>query len=133
MSSTDTDTESDCKHTCTHVQVTDTPGLLDRPDGDRNAMELLTLATLEHLPTAALFVLDLTEECGCSVQQQWRIRAELLQRFPKKRWLDVVTKADMLEEELDHAQELGPHAAPADSAVPKDATQAVCIRSCAML
>jgi hypothetical protein len=32
-------------------QVTDTPGLLARPDGERNAMELLTLAALSYLPS----------------------------------------------------------------------------------
>ena len=58
----------------TLAQVTDTPGLLDRPEGERNAMERLTLAALEHLPTAVLFVADLTGECGTSVRDQWRIR-----------------------------------------------------------
>jgi nucleolar GTP-binding protein len=32
-------------------QVTDTPGLLARPDCERNAMELLTLAALSYLPS----------------------------------------------------------------------------------
>ena len=54
--------------------MTDTPGLLDRPDDERNAMERLTLAALQHLPTAVLFVMDLTGQCGTSVAAQWRIR-----------------------------------------------------------
>ncbi len=58
------------------AQVTDTPGLLARPDELRNRMELLTLATLACLPTSVLFVMDLTEECGTSVQDQWAIRWE---------------------------------------------------------
>ncbi len=37
-------------------------------------MELLTLAALECLPTSVLFVMDLTEECGTSVRDQWDIR-----------------------------------------------------------
>lgn len=106
----------------TCAQVTDTPGLLFRPDEERNAMEMLTLATLEHLPTATLFVMDLTEECGCSVQQQWSIRSELVQRFPHKLWIDVFSKADVLEEEFDAADEAGPLA---PSAVPKDAVEMV--------
>jgi GTP1/Obg family GTP-binding protein len=88
-------------------------------------MELLTIATLEHLPTAALFVFDLTEECGCDVQQQWLIRRELRSRFPHKLWIDVITKADMLEEELDQAALLGAQDNPVPSAVPEDAVQAV--------
>ena len=37
-------------------------------------MERLTLACLQHLPTAVLFVADLTGQCGTSVTDQWRIR-----------------------------------------------------------
>lgn len=55
-------------------RCTDTPGLLDRAEADRNAMERLTLACLQHLPTAVLYVSDLTGECGTSVASQWRIR-----------------------------------------------------------
>ena len=78
------------------AQVTDTPGLLDRAEGERNAMERLTLACLAHLPSAALFVMDLTGQCGTSVAAQWDIRARLKQQFPDKPWLDVFTKADLL-------------------------------------
>ncbi|KAF8060507.1 nog-1 [Scenedesmus sp. PABB004] len=77
-------------------QVTDTPGLLRREDEHRNAMELLTLAALQHLPSSVMFVADLTEDCGTSVADQWAIRAELRRRFPAKPWVDVLSKADML-------------------------------------
>jgi nucleolar GTP-binding protein len=75
----------------------DTPGLLERPDDFRNKMELLTLAALQHLPSSVMFVADLTEECGTSVSEQWLIRQELKQRFPDKPWVDVLSKADLLE------------------------------------
>ncbi|RMZ54028.1 hypothetical protein APUTEX25_002605 [Auxenochlorella protothecoides] len=81
-------------------QVTDTPGLLARPDPERNAMERLTLATLLHLPTSVVFVADLTGQCGTSVGKQWAIRQELKARFPNKPWLDVCSKADLLEAEF---------------------------------
>ena len=86
-------------------QVTDTPGLLNRDDEDRNAMERLTLASLRYLPTAVLFVVDLTEECGTTVKDQWSIRKELKAKFPSKPWLDVFSKCDLLEEELDAADQ----------------------------
>lgn len=89
-------------HLC--VQVTDTPGLLARPDEERNKMEQLTLAALGCLPTSVLFVMDLTEECGTSVADQWAIRNELRARFPGKPWVDVFSKSDMLDnvfEEVD--------------------------------
>lgn len=76
----------------------DTPGLLQRPDDDRNKMELLTLAALQHLPSSVMFVADLTEECGTSIADQWLIRQELKQRFPDKPWIDVLSKADLLED-----------------------------------
>lgn len=60
---------------CIWLQVTDTPGLLERPLSERNAMERLTLACLNHLPSAVLFVLDLTAQCGTSVQDQLAIRS----------------------------------------------------------
>jgi nucleolar GTP-binding protein len=79
-------------------QVTDTPGLLDRDDPERNAMERLTLACVAHLPEAAvLFVADLTEGCGQTVAQQWRVRARLRASFPDRAWVDVISKSDLLE------------------------------------
>ncbi|GIL76667.1 hypothetical protein Vretifemale_6225 [Volvox reticuliferus] len=78
-------------------QVTDTPGLLRRPDPQRNRMEHLTLAALGYLDTAVLFVIDLTEECGTSVADQWEIRGEVRSRFPDRPWIDVLSKADMLQ------------------------------------
>lgn len=37
---------------------------------DRNNLEKLTLAVLSHLPTAVLYVHDLTGECGMSPSDQ---------------------------------------------------------------
>lgn len=86
-------------------QVTDTPGLLLRSDDDRNAMEKLTLASLQYLPTAVLFVTDLTGHCGMPVADQWKIRRELRERFPGKLWLDVFSKADLLDVEFSEADD----------------------------
>ena len=74
------------------AQVSDTPGLLNRPEAERNTMEQLTLACLQHLPCAVVFVVDLTALCGTAVPDQLAIRAELLARFPHKTWLDVLSK-----------------------------------------
>lgn len=45
-------------------QIMDTPGVLSRPDGERNEMEALTLASMQHLPTAVVFVMDLSGHSG---------------------------------------------------------------------
>ncbi|QDZ22827.1 P-loop-containing nucleoside triphosphate hydrolase [Chloropicon primus] len=79
-------------------QVTDTPGLLSRSDEERNEMEGLTMAALEHLDNlVVLFVMDLTGECGTTVKDQLDIRREIMTRFPemKAKWVDIFTKADM--------------------------------------
>ena len=49
-------------------QVMDTPGLLDRPIEERNEMEKLTFASMAHLPTAVMFVIDPSGLSGrCSI------------------------------------------------------------------
>ncbi len=46
-------------------QVMDSPGLLVRDEEEnRNEMERLTLASLQHLPTAVMFVMDLSGNAG---------------------------------------------------------------------
>ncbi len=86
-------------------QVTDTPGLLNRAEEDRNAMERLTVSCMAFLPTSVLFVIDLTGQCGTSPATQWQIRTDLRARFPNKPWLDVFTKQDLLQDV--HAQAQG--------------------------
>ncbi|KAB8653876.1 hypothetical protein FH972_026172 [Carpinus fangiana] len=78
-------------------QVTDTPGLLKRCDEDRNNLEKLTLAVLSHLPTAILYVHDLTGECGSSPSEQFVIYKEIKERFGDHLWLDVVSKCDLFQ------------------------------------
>ncbi|XP_057513467.1 uncharacterized protein LOC130795413 isoform X1 [Actinidia eriantha] len=81
-----------------NFQVTDTPGLLRRPDDDRNNLEKLTLAVLSYLPTAVLYVHDLSGECGTSPSNQFFIYKEVRKRFSNHLWLDVVSKCDLLQE-----------------------------------
>ncbi|WCJ23078.1 P-loop containing nucleoside triphosphate hydrolases superfamily protein [Euphorbia peplus] len=81
-----------------NFQVTDTPGLLKRCDEDRNNLEKLTLAVLTHLPTAILYVHDLTGECGTSASDQFVIYKEIKERFSDHLWIDVVSKCDLLQE-----------------------------------
>jgi nucleolar GTP-binding protein len=79
-------------------QVMDTPGLLARPDEERNEMEALTLAAMQHLPTAVLFVMDLSGQAGdkcSSISDQFQLRREIRKRFPSRPWVDVVSKWDL--------------------------------------
>jgi len=80
-------------------QIMDSPGLLRRDDGDtRNEMEELTLAAMAHLPTAVMYVMDLSGGAGdrcSSVEDQLILRREVRERFPRRPWIDVISKADL--------------------------------------
>jgi nucleolar GTP-binding protein len=79
-------------------QVMDSPGLLVRADNERNEMEALTLAAMQHLPTAVMYVMDLTGEAGdkcSSIADQLQLRREVRSRFPRRPWIDVVSKVDL--------------------------------------
>ena len=89
-------------------QVMDSPGLLVRSETERNEMEELTLAAMKHLPTAVMYVMDLSGQAGdkcSSVEDQLQLRREVRARFPRRPWIDVVSKIDLgivdgAEEEL---------------------------------
>lgn len=79
-------------------QVMDSPGLLARDDSERNEMEALTLAAMQHLPTAVMYVMDLSGGAGdrcSSVSDQLALRREVRARFPRRPWIDVVSKFDL--------------------------------------
>ena len=78
-------------------QVMDTPGVLARPDAEMNPMEGLTLAAVEHLPSAVVFVMDLSGMCGpqSAPLLQLQVREEIRRRYPDRPWIDVRSKADL--------------------------------------
>jgi len=80
-------------------QIMDSPGLLRREDAAlRNEMEELTLAAMAHLPTAVMYVMDLSGGAGdrcSSVEDQLVLRQRVRERFPRRPWIDVVAKADL--------------------------------------
>ncbi len=82
-------------------QVMDSPGILVRPEEEeykRNEMEELTLAAMKHLPTAVMYVMDLSGQAGdkcSSVEDQLQLRQEIRKRFPRRPWIDVVSKYDL--------------------------------------
>ena len=80
-------------------QIMDSPGILLRDDVDRrNEMEELTLAAMSHLPTAVMYVLDLSGGAGdkcSSVEDQLILRRDLRARFPRRPWIDVIAKVDL--------------------------------------
>lgn len=51
-------------------QVIDTPGLLDRPMSERNDIELQAITALKHLDAVVLFLIDASENCGYTIEEQ---------------------------------------------------------------
>lgn len=51
-------------------QVLDTPGILDHALDQRNTIEMQAITALAHLNAAILFLLDISETCGYTIEQQ---------------------------------------------------------------
>ncbi|WP_254543243.1 NOG1 family protein [Halomarina pelagica] len=75
-------------------QLIDTPGLLDRPEADRNGIERQAVSALQHLADCILVFVDASAECGYPVEVQLALRDELADRFADIPVLTVCTKAD---------------------------------------
>ena len=73
----------------------DTPGLLDRPDLDRNDMEKQGIAALNHLEPVIVFLTDLSGTSGYSVETQKSLHEELKTRYSDYPWVDVYSKSDL--------------------------------------
>jgi len=80
----------------TKYQAVDTPGLLDRPLAQRNEIELQAIAALRHLRGVILYILDPSEHCGFSLEDQLNLLVDI------KSWLKlpvlvVANKKDLCE------------------------------------
>ncbi|WP_224267886.1 NOG1 family protein [Haloprofundus salinisoli] len=62
-------------------QIIDTPGLLDRPEVERNDIERQAVSALKHLADAVLFVVDASGDCGYPLDAQLELRDEMQRRF----------------------------------------------------
>mmetsp|Transcript_25842 Transcript_25842/g.101973 ORF Transcript_25842/g.101973 Transcript_25842/m.101973 type:complete len:312 (-) Transcript_25842:652-1587(-) len=78
-------------------QMMDTPGLLKRQLSERNDIEKLAIASLQHLQSVIVYVVDLTEDCGMSVEDQLELRRDMREQFlkPAQPWIDVLSKNDL--------------------------------------
>jgi len=77
------------------VQILDTPGLLDRPMDRRNVIERQAIAALRHLADAILFLLDPTETCGYTMEDQRRLLDSVRETFPGIPVIVAENKADL--------------------------------------
>jgi len=74
-------------------QIVDTPGLLDRPADERNAIERQAVSALEHLADCVLVLVDASMDCGYPIDAQLQLRDDLAATFDAP-LLTVCNKAD---------------------------------------
>jgi nucleolar GTP-binding protein len=59
------------------IQFVDTPGILDRPAEERNAIERQALSAVMNVANVILFILDPSEHCGYPLDVQLRLLDEV--------------------------------------------------------
>ena len=83
-------------HRRLQFQLVDTPGLLDRPLDKRNAIELQAIAALENIGSLVLFLMDESEACGTSIEEQKHLLEDVQELLPGTDLMVVTSKADLL-------------------------------------
>ncbi|XP_060104078.1 GTP-binding protein 4 [Heteronotia binoei] len=76
-------------------QVVDTPGILDHPLEERNTIEMQAITALAHLRSAVLYVMDISEQCGHSLEEQLELFKNIKPLFANKPLLIVANKCDV--------------------------------------
>lgn len=86
-------------------QVIDTPGILDHPLEDRNVIEMQAITALAHLRACVLYVMDISEQCGHTLDEQIHLFESIKPLFSNKPLILVINKTDIIKlEELDEAR-----------------------------
>jgi nucleolar GTP-binding protein len=85
-------------------QAIDTPGILDHPLEEMNTIEMQSITAIAHLRSAILYFMDLSEQCGYSVQAQIQLFQSIKPLFANKLVFIVINKIDVMRpEDLDPA------------------------------
>jgi GTP-binding protein EngB required for normal cell division len=75
-------------------QVLDTPGILDHPLEERNTIEMQAITALAHLHASILFFIDISEQCGFTIEQQARLFENIRPLFTDRPLMVIATKTD---------------------------------------
>lgn len=78
-------------------QLVDTPGLLDRPPGERNEIERQAASALAHVADCVVFLLDASGTCGYPLDTQLELRESISAEFGGP-VLTVCNKADLSQD-----------------------------------
>ncbi|GAO51177.1 GTP binding protein Nog1 [Saitoella complicata NRRL Y-17804] len=83
-------------------QVIDTPGILDHPLEEMNTIEMQSVTAMAHLRACICYFMDLSEQCGYSVEAQVKLFHSIKPLFANKVVLLVINKTDVMKpEDLD--------------------------------
>lgn len=85
-------------------QVIDTPGILDHSLEERNTIEMQAITALAHLTCSVLYFMDISEQCGYTIESQCNLFRSIAPLFANKQLVVVINKIDVqpwetLEEE----------------------------------
>ncbi len=81
-------------------QLIDTPGLLDRPEDERNDIERQAVGAIEHLADTILFFVDASGDCGYPLAVQLELRDSVAARF-EDRDIPVLTICNKIDRSRD--------------------------------
>jgi nucleolar GTP-binding protein len=83
-------------------QVIDTPGVLDHPLEEMNTIEMQSITALAHLRACVMYFMDLSEQCGYTLEAQCKLFHSIKPLFANKPTFIVVNKIDVVRpEDLD--------------------------------
>lgn len=83
-----------CDYRYLRWQVIDTPGILDHSLEERNTIEMQAITALAHLTCSVLYFVDISEQCGYTIEQQCSLFRSIKPLFANKELLIVVNKID---------------------------------------
>lgn len=87
-------------------QAIDTPGILDRPTEDMNNIEMQSIYAIAHLRSCVLYFMDLSEQCGFSIEAQVKLFHSIKPLFANKSVMVVMNKTDIIRvEDLEQEQQ----------------------------
>uniref|UniRef100_A0A182PF33 Nucleolar GTP-binding protein 1 n=1 Tax=Anopheles epiroticus TaxID=199890 RepID=A0A182PF33_9DIPT len=78
-------------------QVIDTPGILDHPLEERNVIEMQAITAMAHLRACIMYVMDVSEQCGHSIEEQAKLFDSIKPLFVNKPLVLVLNKTDVLK------------------------------------
>lgn len=76
-------------------QLLDTPGLLDRPEKERNKIEMQAVKALESLADIIIYIYDPTETCGYPMEAQEALFNDIKKHLSEVQFIEVENKSDI--------------------------------------